>query len=209
MPTLHTSLVHHSGTMLGLRLIYRYRAAAVAGAALTGGLLLGGCNGVTPAEAAPSKPTVTTTDAFGEASQQRDTAGVVAVVAAWDAAWNAGDSRAIGALFTNDAEFINGRGQIALGGATIATQHEGSLAGPFRGSRTQGRIRAITFLSATAAVVDVDNELRGYQYLPAGTVATEPGVQQGRHKRVVVKQGSTWRIVSMQITTVAPTPPAG
>jgi ribonuclease BN (tRNA processing enzyme) len=78
MPKQHTTLVHHSRTARGLRLIYRYRATAIAGTALTGGLLLSGCNGVTPAEAATNRPTATTTDPFGEEPQQRDTAGVMA-----------------------------------------------------------------------------------------------------------------------------------
>jgi uncharacterized protein (TIGR02246 family) len=167
---------------------------ALFGAALALGVLSSGCDkaAATESSGAADPP------AFDEA-------GVNAVATAWDAAWNAGDSRAIGALFTDDAEFINGRGQLAVGAAAIAAQHGANLAGAFRGSHIQGRIRRVTFLSATVAVLDVDSELTGYVSLPPGTVATEPGIQRGRHKRVVVKRGGKWFIQLMQITTVAPT----
>jgi hypothetical protein len=52
----------------------------------------------------------------------------------------------------------------------------------------------------------VDNDLTGFNALPPGTVATEPGVLLARFKRVVVKRGGVWRILQMQLTNVAPTP---
>ena len=136
-----------------------------------------------------------------------DLAGVTAVVTARDAAWNAGDANAIAARFVDDAEFINGRGQLALGAAAIRANHTVSLAGVFRGSHTHGTIRRITFLSGTSAVVDVDNDLTNFTSLPPGTLPTTPGVQSGRHKRLVVKRGGIWRVVLMQITSIAPAAP--
>ena len=52
-----------------------------------------------------------------------DTAAVAGVSAAWDAAWNAGNAAGIGALFVDDAEFVNGRGQVAVGATTIIANH--------------------------------------------------------------------------------------
>ncbi len=142
-----------------------------------------------------------------DAPHRSNEADVIAVVAAWDAAWNAGNAKALGALFTEDAEFVNGRGQVALGAATIAANHTASLAGPFKGSTTRGRVRRVTFLSGSTAILDVDNDLTGYRFLPPGAVETSPGVHSGRHKRVVVKRGGTWRTVSMQLTSILPATP--
>ena len=160
-----------------------------------------------------STPTAVEPDAVAGAVSEKfdhtgrgkgDEVGVAAVVAAWDAAWNAGDAKALGAGFVEDAEFVNGRGQVAIGAATITSNHALSLAGPFLGSRTKGTIRRITFLSDNAALVDVDNDLTGYRSLPPGAVETVPGVHRGRHKRVVVKRGGQWHVVAMQLTSVLP-----
>lgn len=115
------------------------------------------------------------------------------MVAAWDAACNAGVAAGLDALFVDDAKFVNGREQVAVGVATIVANHAASLAGPFKGSKTKGTIRRITFLRGNSDVDDVDNELTGYAYLPPGTVPTSPGRQRGRHRRVVVKRGGVWR----------------
>ena len=135
-----------------------------------------------------------------------DVAGVTAVVTAWDAAWNVGHAAAIAARFVEDAEFINGRGQLAIGAAAIRANHAISLAGVFRGSHTHGTIRRIVFLSETSAVVDVDNDVTNFTSLPPGVLPTRPGVQSGRHKRLVVKRGGIWRVVLMQLTSIAPAP---
>ncbi|HKG95152.1 MAG TPA: SgcJ/EcaC family oxidoreductase [Gemmatimonadaceae bacterium] len=126
------------------------------------------------------------------------------VVEAWDAAWNAANSDSIAATFVDSAEFINGRGQVAFGAAKIGAQHAVNLAGPFKGSHIEGTIRRITFLSGTTAILDVDSKLTGFAYLPPGTVPTLPGMQSGRHKRVLVKRGGAWKTVLMQITLIAP-----
>jgi uncharacterized protein (TIGR02246 family) len=170
---------------------------AASGTALLAVLSIAACDGTSPtaAEASVSADVIAT---------HGDTAAVTAVSAAWDAAWNAGNAAGIGALFVDDAEFVNGRGQVAVGATTITANHAANLAGPFRGSHTVGTVRRITFLSGTIAVLDVDNELTGFSSLPGGAVPTQPGLNRGRHKRVLVKRSGEWRTVLMQITSVAP-----
>jgi len=194
------------------RIHVRRRPLVVSGAVLAVALLVAGCSGgstSTDGPTAPSAPAASVGDAFDHIGpRQGDEAGVAAVNAAWDAAWNAGDGNAIGALFLADAEFVNGRGQVALGAATIGANHSASLAGVFKGAHTVGTIRRISFLSGTTAVLDVDNTVTGFRSLPPGVVATEPGMLRQRHKRVLVKRGGTWRTESMQLTALPPTPPA-
>jgi uncharacterized protein (TIGR02246 family) len=204
MIALSPAISYAARTHTERRIRLTHSRVVFSGAALALGLLVGGCDSPTPI--APTAPNAAVSDALDNVGPQHgDEAGVAAVAAAWDAAWNAGDSRAIAALFTDDAEFINGRGQIAVGPAAIYAQHAANLAGPFKGSHIEGQIRRITFLSGTAAVLDVDSQLTGFVSLPAGTVPTEPGVQRGRHKRVVVKRGGVWKMALMQITLIAPT----
>jgi uncharacterized protein (TIGR02246 family) len=182
------------------------RTAILSAAMLAVGFAVAGCDGNARTPVDPMSPNASVADAFDNAGSARgDEAGVAAVVATWDAAWNAGNADGIAALFVDDAEFINGRGQIARGVATIRANHAATLAGVFKGSHTQGTIRGITFVSGTAAVLDVDNDLTGFKALPPGTVATEPGLLRGRYKRLLMKRAGTWRILLMQVTNVAPT----
>ena len=187
----------------GRRLRVAQRSTTLVMAVIASGLLLGACSSDS-SEDGPTAPGAQRRAHVGPLGG--DEGGVSAVVAAWDAAWNAGDAAGLGALFVADAEFVNGRGQVARGAAAISAQHVASLAGPFQGSRTVSRIRAITFLTGAAAVVDVDNDLTGFRSIPPGAVFTEPGMNRQRHKRVVVRQGGVWRVQSMQLTSVAPAP---
>ena len=153
---------------------------------------------VAVAQSSPSR------DALANPRGEAD--GALAVVAAFDAAWNAGSADGIAAPFADNAEFVNGRGQVAVGTQAIRAQHAALFAGPFAGSHLTSTVRRVTFLTGTSAVVDVDTELTGFTSLPPGTNPTEPGKQRGRHKRVLVKRGGEWQVVLMQITSVTPAP---
>ena len=192
MPTNPTTIIHPTRSREQSAISTVRLTGTVLAAILSIGFLVSGCNSDTPTEGSSPSASVA------------DTAGVTGIATAWDAAWNAGDPVAIAALFVDDAEFINGRGQIAQGAAMIQANHTASLGGVFKGSHTQGSIRNIVFMSSTSAVLDVENKLTGYSALPPGTVETSPGVQRGHHKRVVVKRNGAWRILQMQITNIAP-----
>jgi uncharacterized protein (TIGR02246 family) len=158
---------------------------------------------------APGAASASVGDAFDHVGPQRgDTAGVVAVVTAWDAAWNVGDAAGLAATFVDDAEFINAMGRLFIGADQIRAQHAVTLAGQFRGSHTEGYIRRITFLSGTAAVLDVDNYLTRYEPVAPGSATLRAVQQWGRHKRLVVKRGGLWKVLLFQNTTVTfvPTP---
>jgi uncharacterized protein (TIGR02246 family) len=185
----------------------------LASALLVSGVSLGLCLAVSGCDADPTTPPKTRAAALtnpsmsmgvGQNARPADSSAVAAVGAAWHAAWNAGDGAGIGALFVDDGELINGRGQVVSGAATITANHVANLAGVFRGSHSEGTVRRIIFLSENTAVLEVDNRLTGFQSLPGGGVPTLPGVNLARHKRIVVKHAGQWRIVEMQITFRAP-----
>ena len=183
----------------------------MSGVLLTAGLLVAGCErNSTKADepTAPAAPRAAAFDAFDNVGQREgDEAGVAAVVTAWDAAWNAGDAAGLAATFVDDAEFINAMGQLFIGADQIRAQHAITLAGQFRGSHTEGHIRKITFVSGTAAVVDVDNYLTKYQPATPGSPTLIAVKQWGRHKRLVVKRGGVWRALLFQNTMVTFAPP--
>lgn len=201
----------HARTGSSSNIRIAHRRLVIFGAALTVGLLIAGCgsgsakiNGPTM----PGAPRTSVGDPFDHVGpEQGDEAGVAAVVAAWDAAWNAGDAAGLAATFVDDAEFINAMGRLDHGAAEIRAQHAISLAGQFRGSHTEGRIRRMTFLSGTAAVLDVDNYLTRYEPIAPGSTTLRAIQQSGRHKRLVVKRGGVWRVLLFQNTMVTvPTP---
>ena len=189
------------------RAIYASRNCVVVALGVAGAALLNGCDGDATKPMAPEVEVARPSPSVNALPNPRGaTEEVVASVSAFDAAWEAGSASGIAATFADDAEFVNGRGQIAVGTEAIRAQHAGLFAGPFAGSHLESTVRRVTFLSGTSAVVDADTELTGFGALPPGTNPTEPGKQRGRHKRVLVKRGGEWKVVLMQITSVAPAP---
>ena len=182
------------------------RAALPIAALLIAGLLVAGCDDGSAPSDGPVAPA--SRSAMGAASMERDgyrkrdEARVTSLVTAWDAAWNAGDAAGLAATFFDDAEFINAKGQLFQGAAEIQAQHVISLAGQFHGSHTEGHIRRITFLSGSAAVLDVDNDLTRYEAVP-GSPTPRAIQQSGRHKRIVVKRNGVWRVLYFQNTMLA------
>ena len=195
---------------ISLPRVIAHRRLVATGAVLGIALLLVDCGrGSTKAEnpTAPSAPNTSVADQFDHVGpQQGDEDGVRAVVTAWDAAWNAGDAAGLAATFVEDAEFINAMGRLFVGAEAIRAQHAITLAAQFKGSHTEGHIRRITFLSGTAAVVDVDNDLTRYEPVAPGSTTLKAIQQSGRHKRLVVKRGGVWRTILFQNTMVATTP---
>lgn len=208
--TTHTENVTRLIRARSLRSFIEHRRLIATGAVLSVALLLVDCGrGSTKGEdpTAPSAPNASVANGFDHVGPEHgDEAGVAAVVTAWDAAWNAGDAAGLAATFVDDAEFINAMGRLFVGAEAIRAQHAITLAGQFRGSHTEGHIRRITFLSGTAAVVDVDNDLTRYEPVAPGSSVMRAIQQSGRHKRLVVKRGGVWRAMLFQNTMVVTTP---
>ena len=200
MNTHSSPSARHARSNSSSRVRFAQRRIILVGSALAVGMVVIGCSTKAAEPTMPLASHASVANDFDHIGpQQGDEAGVAAVVTAWDAAWNTGDAAGLAATFVDDAEFINAMGQLFHGAEEIRAQHAISLAGKFLGSHTEGHIRRITFLTGTAAVVDVDNSLTR----PAS--ATLPAINQsGRHKRLVVKRGSEWRVMLFQNTMVAP-----
>ena len=200
MNTHSSPSARHARSNSSSRVRFAQRRIILVGSALAVGMVVIGCSTKAAEPTMPLASRASVANDFDHIGpQQGDEAGVAAVVTAWDAAWNAGDAAGLASTFVDDAEFINAMGQLFHGAEEIRAQHAISLAGKFLGSHTEGHIRRITFLTGTAAVVDVDNSLT------RAASATLPAINQsGRHKRLVVKRGSEWRVMLFQNTMVAP-----
>ncbi len=127
------------------------------------------------------------------------------------AAWNRGDGDAWAAPFTDDASFINIRGQIVHGRAGVAQLHRMILTGPYQGSHVEIRIRRVLPLAADTALVETDQTVTRFRALPPGVVATSPGALETHMNYIARKSADdTWRFLSAQNTAVLPgvLPPA-
>jgi uncharacterized protein (TIGR02246 family) len=120
------------------------------------------------------------------------------------AAWNRGDSAAWSAPFTQDADFVNIRGDAFHGRAAIVEQHHRILSGPFLGSHSTITIRQCTDIAPGIALVETVHEVTGFKFLPPGIIPTSEGVLKTRMKYVAVKQGADWHFVAAQNTAILP-----
>lgn len=122
-------------------------------------------------------------------------------------AWNAGDSEAYANEYTDDADFINIRGQIFAGKAAVKQQHAKIFAGPFNGSTINIVLRKFILISHQAALVDTDQTVTNFKGLPPGIVATAPDTLVTHFKYLAMQQADgTWKFASGQNTSQLPNP---
>lgn len=136
-------------------------------------------------------------------------AAVKEMLAAEQTAWNAGDSVAYADEYTDDADFINIRGQVFTGKTAVQQQHAMIFAGPFKSSTIQIELRKLTEAGAGVILVDTDQTVTNFRGLPPGVVATSAATLITHFKYLVVRQkDGTWKFLSGQNTAVLPNPPA-
>lgn len=120
-------------------------------------------------------------------------------------AWNRHDAKAWVAAFSDDAEFINILGMTLIGRAEIEKRHAEIFASIFARSRVLVTTRKVRLLGSAAAIAETDYELRDYDRLPPGIVATEvDGTLRTRLKYVWAFEQDQWRIVAAQNTAILP-----
>ena len=80
-------------------------------------------------------------------------AGVLATLAALEAAWQVGDADAYAALHAHDATYVAFDGTVMTGQEEVAAGHRPLFAGIMRGSRLAVVERTVRFLDAATAIV--------------------------------------------------------
>lgn len=132
---------------------------------------------------------------------------VEALLSSEQNAWNSNDSATYASAFTENADFINIRGQIFTGQPAIAQVHAMIFAGPFKGSTIKITVRLFTLLAPKVALVDTDQEVTGFAFLPPGIVASSSGTLLTHFKYIASLQtDGSWKFTSGQNTSALPNP---
>jgi uncharacterized protein (TIGR02246 family) len=110
--------------------------------------------------------------------------------------WNQGDGQAYAASFTEDADYIVWNGIYLKGRQAIAAAHQQLFETRFQGSRLEGFIKHIRFLSDDIALV----HLHGRPQIPGQAV---PAPEQYSIQTLIgIKQADGWRFTSFQNTLI-------
>lgn len=140
-----------------------------------------------------------------KAQEVDPTPALMAIATGLETAWNQGDGATYGSYFTDDADFINIRGDLFTGAKQITQIHSMILAGPFKGSHIVITMRTLKILASGVAMLDTDQTVTGFPGLPAGVVPTETGILATHFKYVAVRQkDGTWKLISGQNTSLLP-----
>jgi uncharacterized protein (TIGR02246 family) len=112
------------------------------------------------------------------------------------AGWNRGDGHAYAASFTEDADYISVNGAYLKGRQAIAAAHQQLFATRFRGSRLDGVVQQIRFLSDDIALL----HLHGRPQIPGQ--ALPPPEQSAIQTMIGVRQAEGWRFTAFHNTVI-------
>ena len=128
-----------------------------------------------------------------------DIAAIRALFAEFAAAWNRADSDAFGALFTDDADYIDVTGTRTCGGEAIGRLHQYLWDSFLKGSKLDSGDEAdIQFITADVAIVIATGAAR-LEGQPAA-----PADRQSINTTILVKQPGAWRIRAFQNNRIQP-----
>lgn len=132
-----------------------------------------------------------------------DRAAILAILAAQDAAWCAGDVAAFGARCLPDVVFTNVVGVFSVGKAPFDAQHEHIFATIYKGSRLTQELVHIVLPTSDVAVVDTLTAVSGAAHLPPGAQAID-GAFRTRLEQVMVRGDGGWWVQSFHNVPVNP-----
>jgi uncharacterized protein (TIGR02246 family) len=127
---------------------------------------------------------------------QQEYEGLSELALSLSRAWNRGDSTAFASHFTDDGDLVNIYGMRMRGQASIAGVYDMLFRGVFRSSRLEPVLRGSRRLCDNAMVVHAEVGV----HVPLGSLA---GDHHAVCSMVVQRQGSEWRVASLQNTLVS------
>lgn len=159
-------------------------------AALTGGLVLAAApNGLAQVtEKIPPRPV------SADATRAEDEKAIRAAGAAMRKAFNAGDAKAVAALFTPDADYVDDQGQEFQGRAAIEKEFALSFARK-KGMTIEVTDDSLRFVSKDVAIKKGVVRVRGESGTPANAA---------RFAAVLVRQGNQWLVESIRESPYVP-----
>jgi uncharacterized protein (TIGR02246 family) len=114
-------------------------------------------------------------------------------------AWNSADGAAFGAVFADESDFVNVRGEHHRGATAIARGHQGIFDTIYAGSSVEFRLDLARVLAPGVVMAVASSTLE----VPAGPLQ---GIHNARFTMLIVEQGNDWRIAAFQNTLVAEAP---
>ncbi len=119
------------------------------------------------------------------------------IIGRLEAAWNAADGPAFAAPFTEDADFVNIRGDYVRSREAIAHGHHAIFTTIYQGSTLHYELLQARVLTDDVLLVHVRGNLR----VPAGPMA---GELNSVAMLVLARTGGGWQIAAFHNTLVAP-----
>jgi uncharacterized protein (TIGR02246 family) len=144
---------------------------------------------------------------FSPAQTSSDVGQLQRMIQEQEAAWNRGDASGWCAIFSDDADFINIRGDLYHGRPAITQLHARIFSAQFKGSQATFTVRQLTELSPSVVIIETENIVTNFRLLPPGIVPTSEGVLRTRMKYIALKHEGEWLIVAAQNIAVLPAPP--
>jgi uncharacterized protein (TIGR02246 family) len=132
------------------------------------------------------------------AARNSDRDEIMAILKAWEDAWNRHDMRAFGKLFHEDGVWVLWTGQIWTGRTAIEEGHAAVHRTVFRNSVQRERLEELTFVGPDAAVVRFYSTLTGDERYPDKLV-------RSRKILVVTRRADGWKVGWGQNTRFADT----
>jgi uncharacterized protein (TIGR02246 family) len=120
------------------------------------------------------------------------------VVSAFQAAWNSHDMVSLGALFHEDASFVNRFGHYVRGVAAIVQLHEPIHASIYRDSTLDNTLIEVRTLGESGAIVHFWSRLSAGMAHPAG-----PHLVDTLILAVLTRQDGSWRIEALENVTLS------
>lgn len=149
----------------------------------------------------PARPTNRTggTTAASASGSPRDREAIQHIVDTFDQTWGV-DAATYAGQYAG-ADFVGPTG------ANLTTAEEilqlyTNIFPAFAGTTRQSQIRALTFMTGTVAVLDIDARVTGA--LPPFVTPWQPGIVRALEKNILIKRAGEWRIVQHQQVLVAP-----
>lgn len=126
-----------------------------------------------------------------------DEAELRALATNWERAWNQHDMKALAALFTEDADFVNVGARHWKGRKEIEAEHSARLS-QFTESTWKTKVVTVQFLKPDVALIHIEWDLTGDKD-PDGTPRKPRG---GVFTWVAVKSGAGWLLRAAQNTNL-------
>jgi uncharacterized protein (TIGR02246 family) len=120
-----------------------------------------------------------------------DEKAVTMVASQWADAWNAGDMKAVGALYAEASDYVNFFGQSVTGREQIEASFTEIHATVYKGSKISIETTAVRFVKPDVVISDTAWEMTGLPKVEGPTVPSK-----GLSTAVMVKQDGQWKIAA-------------